>query len=326
MGEYNSLKITRHLHKKFKQIKKYNFENLLIILCAIFIFSMGINKILNLEENNLSILKNSIIRLIYWLPILYLILTFSYFGRYLRWRSLLGFFSIGGWNKDDVISWFKGFALTASPAKIGEISRVRTINKSLGYPQKILLIVFFLERLFDALSVLVWILIIYPEFVIKNLQKFFENNFIFFLIFVVLISFIYLLNKFKKIIKNYWKFLELYLSEKKIIYLFINNLFISICFWGIEAMILWLLVYVLSPQSISKASAIGIYLFSGMAGVISGIPGGIGINEAATTILLQREGVSTLIALSISISRRLITIWSITILSILLSIPIKKQK
>ena len=311
---------------KFKKIKKFNLESLLITLCAIFIFAIGINKILNLDTNSLSVLKNSIMRLIYWLPILYLILAFSYFGRYLRWRLLLNFFSIYGWNKDDAICWFRGFALTASPAKIGEISRVRTINKTLGYPQKVLLKVFFLERLFDVLSVLVWILILYPESIIKNLQKSYENYLILSFIFIFgLISFIYLFIKFEKI-KNYWKLLEDYLFEKKVIYLFINNLFISIYFWGIEAMILWLLVYVLSPQSISQGSAIGIYLFSGIAGVISGIPGGIGVNEGTTTILLQREGVSTLTALSISILRRLITIWSITILSILLSIPIKKQK
>ena len=186
--------------------------------------------------------------------------------------------------------------------------------------------IFFLERLFDVLSVLVWILILYPESIIKNLQKSYENYLILSFIFIFgLISFIYLFIKFEKI-KNYWKLLEDYLFEKKVIYLFINNLFISIYFWGIEAMILWLLVYVLSLQSISQGSAIGIYLFSGIAGVISGIPGGIGVNEGTTTILLQREGVSTLTALSISILRRLITIWSITILSILLSIPIKKQK
>ena len=279
---------------------KFNLERLLIILFAIFIFTVGINKILNLEANSLSALKNSILRLIYWLPIFYLILAFSYFGRYLRWRSLLNFFSIGGWNKDDAICWFRGFALTASPAKIGELSRVRTTNQTLGYPQKILLIVFVLERLFDALSVFVWIIILSPELILKNLQKFYENNYLFYLILFGLTILIYLFIKFKKIIKSYWELFEEDISFEKVIYLFINNLFITICFWGIEAMILWLLVYVLSPQSITQASAIGIYLFSGIAGVISGIPGGIGINEATTTILLQREGVSTLISLSIS--------------------------
>ena len=308
------------------KLKNFNLESLLIIFCAIFIFFAGIIRILNLEANSLLILRNSIIRLIYWVPILYLILAISYFGRYLRWRSLLNFFSIGGWNKDDAICWFKGFALTASPAKIGEISRVRTINKQLGYPQKILLIVFFLERLFDVLSVLFWILILYPNFIRTNLQNLFQNSIILFLTFLSIIFLIYLMNKLKKTLKQNWILVKQSLIKKKIIYLFIKNFFISIFFWGTEAMILWLLVYVLAPESISQGSAIGIYLFSGIAGMVSGVPGGIGINEFTTTILLQREGVTSLLALSISILRRLITIWSITLLSILLSIPIKERK
>ena len=107
---------------------------------------------------------------------------------------------------------------------------------------------------------------------------------------------------------------------RKIIYLFINNLFISICFWGIEAMILWLLVCF--PNQFLKRVLLE-YIYFQMAGVI-----GIlwrGINEAATTILLQR-GCFYLLALSISISRRLITIWSITILLILLSIQKNKNE
>ena len=91
-------------------------------------------------------------------------------------------------------------------------------------------------------------------------------------------------------------------------------------------MILWLLVYILSTDSISQANAIKIYLLSGLAGVLSGLPGGIGVNEAISTLLLQKEGVPTLTAISISILRRLITIWSITLISIFLTIKTNKVR
>ena len=62
-----------------------------------------------------------------------------------------------------------------------------------------------------------------------------------------------------------------------------------------------------------------------MLGVLSGLPGGLGVNEVTSTILLQQQGISGLTALTISILRRLITIWSITALSIIVSINLKKH-
>jgi hypothetical protein len=89
-------------------------------------------------------------------------------------------------------------------------------------------------------------------------------------------------------------------------------LVLSLLFWAVEGMILWLLVMVLSPTSISPLQGIGIYLLSGTAGLISNSPGGIGVNEAATTLLLQDAGIDVMIALPIAILRRLLTIWTIT--------------
>ena len=72
-------------------------------------------------------------------------------------------------------------------------------------------------------------------------------------------------------------------------------------------------------------NAIIIYFVSGLLGVLSGLPGGLGVNEVASTILLQKQGLSGMNALTISILRRLITIWSITALSIILSINLKSN-
>lgn len=316
----------KNLKKKLKNIKASNFETYLIVMIAMLGFFFGINKILNINKSGLFILKDSIFRLVYWLPIFYLILSFSYFGRYLRWRLILGSFSIGCWSKDDALSWFRGFALTASPGKIGEISRIRTTSKELGYSQKILLLAFFFERFLDALAVLIWTLFLIPELILEKLINLYSNSFVVLIVFFTVVIFIYLFKKLETIFKKKWVLISGYLSKKQIILLFIKTLSTSVCFWGIEAMILWLLVYVLSTDSISLANAIKIYLFSGLAGVLSGVPGGLGVNEATSTLLLQKEGVPTLTALSISILRRLITIWSITLISVFLTIKTNKVR
>ena len=81
----------------------------------------------------------------------------------------------------------------------------------------------------------------------------------------------------------------------------------------------------ISPTSITLSNAIIIYFISGILGVLSGLPGGLGVNEVTSTILLQQQGISGINALTISILRRLITIWSITALSIIVSINLKSH-
>ena len=61
--------------------------------------------------------------LLHWLPALYGVVALSNAGRYWRWRVLLGSQNIGRPSWPDWLCWFRGFALTATPAKLGEMSR-----------------------------------------------------------------------------------------------------------------------------------------------------------------------------------------------------------
>ena len=91
---------------------------------------------------------------------------------------------------------------------------------------------------------------------------------------------------------------------------------VSLGIWGMEAVILWLLVQAINPSPTVNASrAISIYLLSGTAGVASLLPGGLGVSEAATTLLLHQAGISSPLALSIAILCRLYSVWLITALA-----------
>jgi uncharacterized protein (TIRG00374 family) len=90
---------------------------------------------------------------------------------------------------------------------------------------------------------------------------------------------------------------------------------ISLLIWASEPMILWLLVQAISPRTISPGVAMAIYMISGTAGMASALPGGIGVNEGATMMLLSQQGVPLAPALSIAIIRRLITPWSVVALA-----------
>ena len=124
------------------------------------------------------------------------------------------------------------------------------------------------------------------------------------------------------------KFLSLLpdISKIKLIKISIFGIFVSFIFWSIEASILWIIVFSISPIKISLSKAIYIYLISGVAGMLSGLPGGIGINETASTLMLVNEGLTGISALTVSILRRIFTIWSITVLSLASSLPVKKMR
>ena len=77
--------------------------------------------------------------------------------------------SIGKFDLSDAIWWFRGFALTATPAKIGEISRVYQLNKYLGYPKKNYYQYFF-GRIFDFVSVIIWIALLTPNILFVKIE------------------------------------------------------------------------------------------------------------------------------------------------------------
>ena len=85
--------------------------------------------------------------------------------------------------------------------------------------------------------------------------------------------------------------------------------------WANEALVLWLLVWLLAPAPITIPAAIAIYLLSGTAGMASSLPGGIGVNEGATVLLLAQQGVPAAVALPIAVLRRVITLWSMVALA-----------
>ena len=329
--EVSSYPHFRNFKNKPNKYKENNYLSTIFISIAIFIFIFGTNKLLDLDTLQLTDLKSAFSKLIFWIPLLYLILGLSYLGRYLRWRIILDSLSIGNFNIKDFLWWFSGFALTATPGKIGEISRVQLLNKYLGYPIKKLLPVFFLERFFDLISVLIWLCFLSPNFIFVKYKELINSSsfiifinliFVFFIFFII---FIFLKINIFKFFTKYLKDFKKYIPEKSPFKNIIFSIILSMYFWGIEALILWLLVYIISPISITLSDAIIIYFISGMLGVLSGLPGGLGVNEVTSTILLQQQGLSGMTAVTISILRRLITIWSITALSIIVSINLKRH-
>lgn len=250
--------------------------------------------------------------LVAWLPALYGLLAVSYLGRYLRWRLLLGACSIGRWSWPDASGWFRGFALTATPAKLGELARVQQLHVGLGYPRLPLLHAFAAERLCDIAAVMLWLLVLLPG----SLPLHGGGRW---LVPLGVISALTLALSWRPLHRRWLRWRH-HLPQGPMLRACGPALLASLAFWGCEGLLLWVLVKALAPTGIQASTAIAITLLSGTAGMASSLPAGVGVNEAATVLLLAQEGITASVALPIAVVRRLITPWSVVALAAALAV------
>ncbi len=222
---------------------------------------------------------------------------------------------IGSTNWPDLLGWFRGFALTATPAKVGELSRVQLLHEQLGYPRLPLVHVFVAERCADAAAVALLLLVLTPAQVLGRLPTL-SSPFLFAMALVVVLAGVLASStRPRRWLAGRWQHWRHHLPSGELARAMGPAALISVLVWANEALVLWLLVRLLAPAAITIQAAMAIYLLSGTAGMASSLPGGIGVNEAATVLLLGQQGVPAGIALPIAVLRRLITLWSMVALA-----------
>ncbi len=279
----------------------------LLAAAAIALLLLAAIGLSGLEPSARSQLLQACRRLAHWLPALYGLLTLSYLGRYLRWRLLLGSCRVGGWTWADATGWFRGFALTATPAKLGELARVADLHQQLGYPRLPLLHAFAAERLCDVAAVILWLALLLPgDLPLVGSRPW--------LITLALIT-VLLLGLLWLPLRRRWQQWRRHLPQGALLKACAPALLVSLGFWGCEGLLLWLLVQLLAPSAIPAGTAISITLLAGSAGMASSLPAGLGVNEATTVLLLGQQGIPASVALPIAVVRRLITPWSVVALA-----------
>lgn len=283
----------------------------LVPLLSLTLLALASSGLLQLEPATRQVLFQGLERVLVWLPAIYGVLAVAYLGRFWRWRLLLGAETIGQWSVQEAMAWFSGFALTATPGKIGELSRVNELHRQLGYPRGPLLHVFVAERLCDLIAVGLWLLLLPAGLETRNIPL--GPRFSYAMAAGVVVGLVGLAG----VSRWCWRRWRHHFPSGAMAWACLPAAAVSLGIWGCESVILWLLVRALTPDhTIQLASAIRIYLLSGSAGMLSSLPGGIGVNEAAATLLLNQAGIPTAMALAIAVLRRLCTVWSITALAV----------
>ena len=284
----------------------------LIALLLLSAAAIGMLRLPNMERQALLAALRS---LLLWLPVLYAVVALSYAGRYWRWRLLLGRLGIGRTNWPDLLGWFRGFALTATPAKLGELSRVQRLHEQLGYPRLPLVHVFVAERCADVAAVALLLLLLTPAQVLGRLPAVSISPLLGLALLALAAAAVASRPAPRRWLKGKWQHWRYHLPSGVLARATVPAALISVLVWANEALVLWLLVRLLAPTPISIPVAIAIYLVSGTAGMASSLPGGIGVNEGTTVLLLAQQGVPAAVALPIAVLRRVITLWSMVALA-----------
>ena len=284
-------------------------------LIALVLLAVAAAGVLRLPAVQQQAMLTALRSLVLWLPVLYGVVALSYAGRYWRWRLLLGRLGIGTANWLDLLGWFRGFALTATPAKVGELSRVQLLHEQLGYPRLPLVHVFVAERCADVAAVALLLLVLTPAQVLGRLPS--VNTSLLLGLVLVALAAAALASRPapRRWLQTHWQHWRHHLPSGALAWATLAAALISVLVWANEALVLWLLVRLLAPAPISIPAAIAIYLLSGTAGMASSLPGGIGVNEGTTMLLLAQQGLPAAVGLPIAVLRRMITLWSMVALA-----------
>jgi uncharacterized protein (TIRG00374 family) len=250
------------------------------------------------------------------LPVAMTISLLSYVFRYGRWHWLL---KRAGHTLPVVpgfLAYLSGFALTATPGKIGELLRIRYFSR-LGVRHQPVISAFIYERAFDLIVVLLIALLaavqlgVFPLIssfvllVIATVYLFSRNPSWLVYITAKLRSYHFRkLSKLVKALKDGLQGIHQWLNLP------------DICVAFALGLIAWLLasfafVWLLNNLGldIPAISAIAIYPISMLIGAASMLPGGVGSTEAAIVVLLAAFDTPLTIATVAAIGIRISSLW-----------------
>jgi len=289
------------------------FENKFIIILiasiaiyAIFLFASDYNKILDKDFNfNLS----------YILPILSLV-TISWIPLILKWHLLLKENDIHVPFKKNILIWLSGSALNTTPGQLGGLIKAQLIKTLYGIPRTRTAPIVLVEKFYGLvgaiIAAIIGIIISGTNFNLA-LFGFGVLGLLFFFIYYRPV-FEFLFNKMTKL-KFFSKRSENISGSYKILQISTKPKIASICiglslsYWIIISFSVYLVLLAFEINTVSFIQTLSIYTSSVIIGVVSLIPGGIGVTEGSLVGLFTFEGIDISLALVLSVIIRLTTLW-----------------
>ena len=235
--------------------------------------------------------------------------------------------------KQNLIIYLAGLSLITTPGGIGMFIKSKFLKLKFGIPNNKSIPVIFLERYHDLLATTTIILISFSiSFSWISATLVIISSFLLILVYLLICNmktFSFIHNKLLKIKFIAKRFPEVGLDESFFILTrpkaMTKGWLISIGGWSLDSLAVYIgflafnvdLGYLLTSQ---------IYFTSLGYGILSLIPGGIGVTEGMADYLLVKQGLDLSIASSLVIFTRLTTLWFATIIGVIFTRYALKQK
>ncbi len=255
----------------------------------------------------------------------------NYIFRGIRWHLFSTRLGLNLLPRHNILHFVAGFAMTITPGRLGELVRLRWINRMTGTPVTRITPLPLVDRAFDmaamglvlagalalvnagiagaapvaALAIVTAIIVTRPAilaWVITQLHK--------------------IVGRWSRTFAS----LRLAARSMKVFGNFgtaIPALILSLIGWLAEGFSLYLLLLWMGAE-ISLSMAIVIFVFSTLAGGLTGAPGGIGGAEAAMLFLLTMNGVPMAVAIPATAVIRVTSLW-FAILIGLITFPVAER-
>lgn len=240
----------------------------------------------------------------------------NYTFRGLRWHLFARRLGLPLKVHQNVLHFMGGFAMTITPGRIGELVRVRWISRLTGWPFERILVLPFADRVFDiaAMGLVLATAVLLSQ---SGTQA---------AVFVAVLAVLFAAIVTRPtllggIVNLLWRALGKWprrfvglrraarsmglFREGK---LAVPALTLSVIGWAAEGYALYLLLTWMGAD-ISLAAATVVFVFSTLAGGLTGAPGGVGGAEAAMLLMLSAQAVPMAVAVPAMAVIRVTTLW-----------------
>ena len=251
-----------------------------------------------------------------YLPVILILAPLGWLALYYRWVLLLRNLNYNLPHKKNFQIFLSGFALSVTPGKVGELLKSQLLKDSFGIPRKITAPVILVERLYNAVGIVIvssfgiWffdfsgivilittciLVVIFVSLRIKKL----------FLILIQKISKIKFLSKFSDSFSDSYDVVNTSIKPK----IFIISSLLSAVYWILESIVVYFVLRSFGIDFLELYNVIPAYATSIILGVASLMPAGLGVVEGTLVGLLSIQGLTVSTAIVLTIFIRIFTIW-----------------
>ena len=267
--------------------------------------------------SDLNTIYNKILEMkIEFLPYILFLAPLSWIVVFLRWHLLLKNSGIIIPKKENFKIYMSGFAMSATPGKVGELIKTQMLHSKYGIPRKKTAPIIISEQFYNIFGILVVSIlglfyfdfsiyvvfvtgcILFCAFLLLSSEKLFRK-------FTTLISKIKFFQKFVPSLSDSYLILQKSTRGK----IFVTSSALSVIFWLLESLIAFIVLFSFDVKIFEFLQIAATYTTSIIIGVASFLPMGIGVVEGSLAGFFSIQGIELSLTLTLVILIRIFTRW-----------------